>query len=135
LLWTDGVGKGAIYGVATPKDGNVSVQSKDESVVTAPFLGWSPERQDRVDRFNLQEAYKKLPKLMQDWTSVRWFLNDYYERTDKSAICERKRMRGEPCPQEHPLNESTCTAKGGSKQETFQMGRWNNKALGRYKLV
>ena len=101
----DGVGKGAIYGVATPKDGNVSVQSKDESVVTAPFLGWSPERQDRVDRFNLQEAYKKLPKLMQDWTSVRWFLNDYYERTDKSAICERKRMRGEPCPQEHPLNE------------------------------
>jgi hypothetical protein len=34
----------------------------------------------------IYEAYKRLPSLLQEWNSVRWYLNDYYERTAKSAI-------------------------------------------------
>jgi hypothetical protein len=91
---------------AVPPQEAYSPSSKTEdNLITAPFPGWSPERQERVNNFNIQEAYKRLPSLLQEWNSVRWYLNDYYERTDKSAVCERKEMRGEPCPQEHPLNE------------------------------
>lgn len=84
---------------------NPVITSKTEEGVVAPFPGWSPERQKRVDEFNLQYALKKLQSLMQIWESVRPILNEYYDITVKGATCERYGIKGLPCPQEHPLNE------------------------------
>jgi hypothetical protein len=99
------VTKGGPNKVVPPQEAYSPSSKTEDNLITAPFPGWSPERQERVNNFNIYEAYKRLPSLLQEWNSVRWYLNDYYERTAKSAVCERKEMRGEPCPQEHPLNE------------------------------
>ncbi len=95
-------GGGSIY-YSTPY---YSPSSKsEESLITAPFLGWSPERQSRVDNFNLEQALDRLEVLLRKWNEVRWILNDYYDKGARMAICERKRLKGEPCTEEHPLNE------------------------------
>ncbi len=83
---------------------NYSVEGKDNIGITAPFTGWSPERQKRVDNFNLQYALKKLPSLLATWNSVRPILNEYYEKNGKEAVCTRLRMKGKRCFGEHPLN-------------------------------
>lgn len=87
------------------KGDNPVITSKTEEGITAPFPGWSPERQKRVDEFNLQYALKKFQSLTQNWESIRPILNEYYEKTAKRATCERYEVKGLPCPQEHPLNE------------------------------
>lgn len=91
--------------VDIPKGGEYTITSKTEEGITAPFPGWSPERQKRVEEFNLQYALKKLQSLNQTWESVRPILNEYYERTAKRATCERYKLKGWSCPYEHPLNE------------------------------
>ena len=78
--------KGGPNKVVPPQEVYSPSSKTEDNLITAPFLGWSPERQERVNNFNIQEAYKRLPSLLQEWNSVRWYLNDYYERAAKSAV-------------------------------------------------
>ena len=74
---------------------------------TAPFFGWTVEKQRIVDNYDPDKARDRLKEIVSTWNStLRKVLNDYYASTGgKDAVCVRKTYMEDNCPVEHPLNE------------------------------